>query len=126
MSLSGSGTFACQRVEAPSAVDFSLHAAFTAPHHTNLVLAKSSVLEIYLVDQVCIFFSIQSRTPIEQSFSSTFSFQDVELGCNMSLHTTVKLFGVIESVQKVRFAGHRCDSLILAFLDAKVCFLQVL
>ncbi len=48
----GSGLFACQRIQAPTAVEHCLHASFTAPHHHNLILAKTSELEVYLVDQV--------------------------------------------------------------------------
>ena len=49
---SGSGLFACQRIQAPTAVELCAYSTFTAPHHANLILAKTSVLEIYLVDQV--------------------------------------------------------------------------
>jgi hypothetical protein len=48
----GSGLFACQRIQAPTAVEHCLQATFTAPHHHNLIVAKTSELEVYLVDQV--------------------------------------------------------------------------
>jgi hypothetical protein len=56
----GSGLFACQRIQAPTAVEHCLHVSFTAPHHHNLILAKTSELEVYLVDQVRWRFSLHS------------------------------------------------------------------
>ncbi len=38
----------------------------------------------------------------------------------MIIRGTFKLFGLVESIGKVRFPGRRCDSLVLSFADAKV------
>ena len=42
----------------------------------------------------------------------------------MALHASVQLNGVIESMERVRFAGRRCDALLLGFADAKVSIVE--
>ena len=42
----------------------------------------------------------------------------------MALHASMQLHGVIESMERVRFAGRRCDALLLGFADAKVSIVE--
>jgi len=37
----------CREVQKPTAVEFSVKANFTGARHENIILAKSSVLEVY-------------------------------------------------------------------------------
>lgn len=83
-----------KQVLPPTGVEHCLRAHFTAPDAENLIVAKTSVLDVYIL----------RKTP---EFS-------------LELLLSCSLFGNVESLVAVRFPGHARDAILLSFRDAKV------
>ena len=83
----------------PTGVEFCIHSHFTAEEDDNLIVAKTSCLEIYrLIQQVQ-----AAKKKVLQLVSIYYT------------------SGNIDSLNTIKLQGSKTDSLILSFRDAKVC-----
>jgi hypothetical protein len=85
-----------KQITPPTAVEHVLRANFTHETIPNLLVAKSNILEVFVVND-------DSKLELVNSF---------------------ELFGNIESMEKIRFLDNKRDSLILTFAEAKVSFID--
>jgi len=86
-----------KQVLPPTGVEHCLRASFTAADVQNLIVAKTTVLEVYVL----------RRSATTQDYC-------------LELVLSYSLFGSVESLAAVRFPGHDRDSIMLSFKDAKV------
>ena len=93
-----------KQVLPPTGVEHCIKANLTAPDAVNLIVAKTSVLDVYTL----------KRGGNQADYI-------------LELVVSHSLFGNIESLVAVRFPGHARDAILLSFRDAKVyvsCYLQ--
>lgn len=98
--MAGRSTLAFYRdLSSNSAVEHCVRANFTHPSHVNLIVARASVLEVYLLHS--------------------------DVGLRDGREALQKLcsypvFGAVESLQVIRFSQSYKDSLLLGCMDAKL------
>lgn len=98
--MAGRPTVSAYRsLSSATAVRYCVKANFTNSKHVNLIVVKSSLLEVYKL------VSDSDTRPLQRSHS-------------LITH------GNIESIKVVRFPGNTCDSLLVTFLEAKMSILE--
>ena len=103
----------------PSCVDHVLSCRVVSEHESadNLVVIKSTVLEIYTV-------TYQLRAAKTTVATQDPSAANKELLPLLKLFGSFKLSGIVESVSSVRLLGLKKDCLVLAFADAKISIVE--
>ncbi|PRP79749.1 cleavage and polyadenylation specificity factor subunit 1-like [Planoprotostelium fungivorum] len=89
----------CRQLQASTGIDFCLHCYFVDESRESLVICKAGLLQVYrTINQA------QNKTNLPV----------------LQLCLETKIFGVIQSINKVRLPGRKRDSLVLSFDNAKV------
>ncbi len=112
----GASTTYCvhRELSKPTVVDYAARARFTSPHVVNLVLARSTMLEVYELRD-----DDHERGPkVAAVLQAT---DPSRLHKPMLRHRReFPMFGVIEDLKVVRLKGRTTDSLVLAFGESRI------
>ena len=103
-----------KQIHEPTVVEHTASAKFTSPNTTNLIVAKTSILEVY---EVKIFNKKNPSSKLKPAQNQHSRSKQHEK--KLVLIGQYSLFGNVEGIGVVRLCGNKRDSLILVFRDAK-------
>ncbi|EFA79463.1 CPSF domain-containing protein [Heterostelium album PN500] len=103
----------------PTGVEHCIRAKLIDDNAVNLVIAKTSLLQVYTIR----YDRIEQQQQQQQQTNEQQSQQDT-LKPWLELNLELQLFSIIESLNCVRLPGDDIDSLILSFRDAKVSIVK--
>jgi cleavage and polyadenylation specificity factor subunit 1 len=103
----------------PSVVEHVIESNFVDERERNLIVIRSSLLEIYRIIELDHDTTVRHRkkTTTKDGFMSLIVKMSM---MKLELVDRFQLYGVIESVQTVRLLQRKQDSLALSFKEAKV------
>lgn len=110
---------AYKEFQPPTGVEHAIQARFFHESEVNLVVSKSTLLQIYRINYIAV------QNSADQPNNDGKDDQDKKKPV-LDLVFETKLFGCIESVNVVRFPNAKRDSLILSFREAKVSYHVIL
>ena len=131
-----------REVHPPTCIDITLKASFTDETHTNLIVIKRSILEVYRLVEPSSFDNSSTFDPTDPAFgvqsssssshlneSSTLNNNNNNNNSNhhsplLKLLLSFELFGIVESAVVLRFLGSSRDALLLAFAPARFAVVE--
>ena len=99
-----------RQFQGPSGVECCVAASIFSDDEVNLVVGKTSLLQIYRIVEQETFSASLPRLPLQLK---------PQQRARLELVLERRLFGNIESIKAVRLVKHARDSLVLSFRDAK-------
>ena len=110
----------------PSAVTHAVSLPFCSASSTNLVVAKTSLLQVFAVKNVQRTSSYQSESNEEQSLEGEGGFARLEQKARLVLIGEYSLSGTVTSLARIKAADTRSggEALLVSFKDAKVSLIE--
>jgi len=110
----------------PSAVTHAISLSFCSSSSTNLIVAKTSLLQVFSVKSVQRTSSHQQDSNEEQSLEGEGGFAKLETKARLVLVGEYSLSGTVTSLARIKSADTRSggEALLVSFKDAKVSLIE--